>query len=260
MPLSNVVVLASHGSFFVPEDLRKRLAIDERLLKNFSDFGTKYLLPDCVPEEQRVVAEFSRALGDPNRALDDTDLFRETDFGQRPLWKEPLTDKEKSECIEEFYQKYHHRVAEAIKRAEEVNKRILVVDIHDTGNMILGSNPGEDVIREWSMPPISLGDREGRSCDPAITQFFARALGKNLGLEVSLNTPYKGGYVTEKYGEEYNQALPQGECFQRNVIQLEIGRYLYVDEATQTVLPEKCQWLREGIERALEETSQYLIS
>ena len=258
--VTNVVVLATHGSFFVPSELQARLKIDERLLKNFSDFGTQYLLPDCVPEEQRVVAWFSRALGDPNRVIESEDIFRETDFGGRMIWKESLTAEEREHCLEKYYTEYHQAVQKTIAQAEKENDRVLIVDIHDTGNMVLGEDKAEDTVREWTMPPLCLGDRDGQSCDPAITQFFAQALQSSLGMEVTLNTPYKGGYVTKKYGEEYNQELPEASRFNRNVIQLEVGRYLYMDEQTQMLIPEKCLWLREGLEKALLETSQYLSS
>ena len=97
--LTNIVVLATHGSFFVPLELRARIALSDRLLKNFSDFGTQYLLPDFVPASQRVVASFSRALGDPNRAPHASDLFRETDFQRTPVWSVPLTTIEQEECL-----------------------------------------------------------------------------------------------------------------------------------------------------------------
>jgi hypothetical protein len=63
----NVIILATHGSYFIPDIVKDKLSKDflnhnSRLLKNFSDFATQYLISDNIPNEQKIIANFSRAI------------------------------------------------------------------------------------------------------------------------------------------------------------------------------------------------------
>lgn len=311
----NVVVLATHGSYYVPfreipkEDVSKfpeediRIKEDEngeekyflnirqklspemgtgiskgepprdkrhllRLLKNFSDSLTRKMLQG-IPDDQKVTAWFSRAIGDPARDENADDLFREYDFMKNeelknPVWKEKLTKEEKEWLLENFHKKYHEKVEETIKRTEEKIKekggRVIVFDIHDTGELMMNVNETKDYKREGGFPDINLGDMDGRACDPQITSDFAKILKKywkeNFGNEpdLKINTPYKGkGYVTTHYGAEYNDNLIDDQKFQRNVIQIELGRYLYMDEKTQKPNRDKIKQVREILQKAMAE-------
>lgn len=79
----NILVLATHSSYYIPRFLKIFLTSDmkknnSRLVKNFSDFWTKYLVKDL---ENVITFNFSRAIWDPNRDLNASDLFKDTDFG-----------------------------------------------------------------------------------------------------------------------------------------------------------------------------------
>ena len=255
---SNIVVLATHGSYFVPDLVRSKLsaqisALLHRGTRNFSDFASRKVIPDDVPPSQKVVAGFSRAIGDPNRATDAPDLFRETDFNGMPVWETPLTSDEKRTLIDNYHEKYHDAVLKAIETAESKNKRVIVFDMHDTGNLMMSPNPEEDTPRENPFPQICLGDKDGESCDPVIMQDFAEAIERHLGMKPQLNDPYKGGFVTTKYGKDYNDSLPDAEKFSRNVIQIELGRFLYVNEKTQKPDRVKIDKIKAGLRAAMKE-------
>ncbi|MDD3066312.1 MAG: N-formylglutamate amidohydrolase [Candidatus Gracilibacteria bacterium] len=267
----NILVLATHGSYYIPREIatregekikiREKLRADLRgnilrLLGNFSDFRTRRIIPKDIPKSQKVIAGFSRAIGDPNRARDAADLFRETDFNGVPIWKEELTSNEKEALLERYYDEYHSRVKAAIEEAETENERVIIFDLHDTGNLMLKPNPAEDSERKDKFPEICLGDKDGTACDPEIMEFFAAAVEKNLGIKPHINTPYKGGYITTKYGKEYNDGLPLSERFKRNVIQIELGRYLYMDEKTQKIDKEKARKIQKGLEEAMREVGE----
>jgi len=257
---SNIVVLATHGGYFVPDSVRRKLsdkitALGLRGVKNFSDFGSRWVVKD-VPNDQKVVAGFSRAIGDPNRSLDAPDLFRDTDFNGNQVWETPLTDHEKTQLLEGHYKKYHSAVLNAIESAESTSQRVIVFDVHDTGNLMLATDPNNDTERAEAFPSICLGNKDGESCDPAIMNDFASLIEKHLGITPLLNHPYKGGYVTSKYGKEYNDSLPLDERFKRNVIQVELGRYLYMDEKTQKIDFKKLQSIKSGLNAAMKELGE----
>ncbi len=69
-------------------------------------------------------------------------------------------------------------------------------------------------------PHIILGDRDGESCAPLLTDVL-EDLFRRAGLRVSRNRVYSGGHITRHYGA-------CGLGFQ--AIQIEINRELYMDE------------------------------
>jgi N-formylglutamate amidohydrolase len=71
---------------------------------------------------------------------------------------------------------------------------------------------------------VVLGDRYGRACRPELILFVESAL-RALGLSVARNVPYAGGYTTERHGKPANN---------RQALQIELNRALYLDEASLT--------------------------
>ncbi len=69
---------------------------------------------------------------------------------------------------------------------------------------------------------IVLGDRDGSSCDPALT-VFVRAVLQGLGYEVAVNDPFKGVELVAAYS-----APAQG----RHSLQVEVNKRLYMDPGT----------------------------
>ena len=86
---SNVIVTSPHGSSKVPLSvfayLRPDYQTSSRLLLNFSDYGTKYLLEN-IPLNQQVVANYGRIVGDANRKRDEEDVIRFEDFNGVPIF------------------------------------------------------------------------------------------------------------------------------------------------------------------------------
>lgn len=255
---TNIVCLATHAGSHVPEKYRCRLteemlSFNKRVLLNFSDHSCGSLIPDDLPADRVVVSEYSRILGDPNRHTDSEDLFPVEDFNGVAVWSTPLTPEDKEDLLANHYRKYHQKVEAVISEAESKNDRVIVFDIHDTGNLMLGISPELDTLRGEHIPEISLGDKDGESCDPEIMHAFALAVEKHLGFKPMINYPYKGGFVTTKYGKDYNDALPESERFKRNVIQIELGRYLYMDEKTQEINQEQLAIIKAGLSAAMNE-------
>ncbi len=66
-----------------------------------------------------------------------------------------------------------------------------------------------------------LGDRFGSSCAPSIVRYVEEILAA-FGYQVARNAPYAGGYVASSYGRPRSGV---------HVLQIEINRALYLDEA-----------------------------
>jgi len=82
------------------------------------------------------------------------------------------------------------------------------------------ASPPWDAVRDG--PDFVLGDAHGTTCAPAATRLVETLL-RDAGYGVSRNDPYAGGYVTRHYGRP-------GEHV--HVLQIEVARGLYMDEAT----------------------------
>ncbi len=82
------------------------------------------------------------------------------------------------------------------------------------------ASPPREAARDG--PDFVLGDAHGTTCAPAATRLVETLL-RESGYQVSRNDPYAGGYVTRHYGRPREQV---------HVLQIEVARGLYMDEAT----------------------------
>ena len=227
----NILILATHGSYKIPKSLKKFLSSefekeDFRLLKNYSDFGTSKILSEKIPKNQTIICNFSRALGDPNRERNSKELFREYDFNSVKIWKGDLPSSLKNHLIKKYYDKYHRQIEKRISQMEKKHEKIVILDIHDTGNYLLSPNKKDDKLREERFPEINLGNCNNASSSEDLLNHLAKILEEEFKFKPSLNKPYKGGWVTQKYGIKNPN---------REVVQIEFGRYLYMNEREQEI-------------------------
>jgi N-formylglutamate amidohydrolase len=76
-------------------------------------------------------------------------------------------------------------------------------------------------------PDVVLSDFEGKSASHEFMGFVETAF-RSQGFRVSLNWPYKGGRITQRYGR------PE---LGHETIQIELNRALYMDEVSREKLP-----------------------
>jgi N-formylglutamate amidohydrolase len=245
----NLLITITHGSYFIPTYLKFFLTKEfknnnYRLLKNFSDFATRDIIPTKISKNQIIYCNFSRALGDPNRKRTSNDLFREVDFNSIKVWKLKFPLILKKYLLKKYYDKYHNDINSKIKLLEKKHKKIILLDIHDTGNVLLGSKKIEDKKRKEKFPKINLGNCDNKTSSKKTINKLDRLFQKHFKIKPSINKPYKGGYVTQEYG--LNQ-------INRDVIQIEFGRYMYLDENTQTIDKEKVEVFKNKLYKLLNE-------
>jgi N-formylglutamate deformylase len=76
-------------------------------------------------------------------------------------------------------------------------------------------------------PDFVLGDRDGTTCEPELTDFVARVL-RGRGYTVRINEVYKGVEIVKRQGRP-------GEG--RHSLQIEVDRALYMDQKTLEKAP-----------------------
>jgi len=117
--------------------------------------------------------------------------------------------------IDTLWKPYHRTLGEALERIRARFGVAVLIDCHSMPTVprpAIG-DPRADVI---------LGDRNGTSCDPRLTDLLS-ALFRAAGYRVARNKPYAGGYITEHYGWPGHGV---------HAVQIEMGRSLYMNEAT----------------------------
>lgn len=260
---SNILVTAPHGSAAFPLRIIHHLSIyyqtSPRLLLNFSDYGTKYLIED-VPESQKVIPRYGRMIGDPNRSLEADDLFRFSDFGGnkifRPRFERRLTkslisfywrNKLLNYSYKPFYRNVYQRLENIVNKNKDDDRPIILIDLHDTGNRVLGRREKEDRIREEKIPTVVISnapdleiDEDGNTgtAPEYLMNAFAEALADNLGIlvdEIKINKIFKGGNMIRTFGNPYKNQKLQRILKGRQIfaIQVEFNRGLYLNEINQ---------------------------
>ncbi|HVT06268.1 MAG TPA: N-formylglutamate amidohydrolase [Polyangia bacterium] len=184
--------------------------------------------------ETYVAARLSRFICDLNRDPDDVSAGavpehpgpRNTD-GRGFIWAvttvgaptliRPLTlDEWRARTA--VHAAYHDTIARALSRARERFGFAILVDGHSMPSR--GRSGHTDTGR--ARADIVPGDREGRSCAPALMD-AVRAHFERNGFSVRANEPYKGGFITAHHGRPADRI---------HAIQIEMRRDLYMNEET----------------------------
>jgi N-formylglutamate amidohydrolase len=117
--------------------------------------------------------------------------------------------------IDALYRPYHAGLRSLIQRTHTAFGTCFLVDAH--------SMPSTGIDREGTpKADIILGDRFGTSAAGYITDIAEGAF-RRLGLSVTRNRPYAGGFVTEHYGAPASGV---------HALQIEVNRALYMNETT----------------------------
>jgi len=130
------------------------------------------------------------------------------------IYGRKLAFAEAAARIEAVHAPYHAALSALVARTVKRHGRAVVIDWHS-----MPSAAGANV--RGGRLDFVLGDRFGQACDAALTGLVETTL-RDHGHRVARNSPYAGGYTTERYGRP-------GEGV--HTLQVEINRALYLDEA-----------------------------
>ena len=184
-------------------------------------------------------ALFPRSYIDPNRAPDDLDVAMLADDWPHPVNPGPKSDSgiglicrlaaegpvydrklaahEVRRRLDRYYWPYHRTLERVLEHTWQRFGAVLHVNCHSMKSTSTASMPeGRGVQR----PDFVLGDRDGTSCNPALTDRVRGVLAA-AGYRVAVNRPYKGMELVRRYSE------PGAG---RHSLQVEINRALYMDE------------------------------
>jgi N-formylglutamate deformylase len=122
-----------------------------------------------------------------------------------------LSFKEAERRIFTYWRPFHDQLGRLIADIKERFGYCLVIDCHSMPSNGQGRRPADFI----------LGDLHGAACASRVTRMVEGLL-QAKGFLVRRNDPYAGGYITRHYGRPGNDV---------HVLQIEIARSLYMDEA-----------------------------
>lgn len=209
-----------HGGERIPPELAKDICITPRDLFDDSDSFTNIIYDSKDMVEEQVSSEVARAFVDNSRSKDQLPpefpdgLIKSATCYNKPIYLEGKQPNQATTdlLITKYYTHYHKNLQEAMQNQHVV----IALDCHSMAEIAPEVAPDSGNKR----PLINLGDAEGTACDGSIThilkQFFIKVFGFTEK-EVTINNPFKGGFITRNYG---NNPLPW--------IQIEMNRKLYL--------------------------------
>lgn len=223
-PAIPLVVSIPHTGTLLPDDIRGRLASPAMAAQPMTDWHLHHLY-DFLPElgVTMLHAVFSRFVADLNRPPDgrvlypgrfETGLVPLETFQGDPVFAEPPDAGEQESLREAFHAPYHVQLRALLEEHIVEAGRVALVDAHSVTSAAsrLHGPLHED---------IYLGDRDGVTCGEWLRDCLRTAF-EVEGMKVSVNEPYKGGYITDHYGR-----LPGVDA-----IQIEMCQRVYMDEAS----------------------------
>jgi N-formylglutamate amidohydrolase len=142
------------------------------------------------------------------------------------IYRYKLKFAEAEHRVAQYWQPYHDMLGALIGGTKALFGTCLLIDCHSMPSPGPATS-GASGRNAFKMPDFVLGDLHGTACTPRVTRFVERAL-TDMGYTVRRNDPYAGGFITRHYGRPRDRI---------HVLQIEIARDLYMDEAAIERLP-----------------------
>lgn len=137
------------------------------------------------------------------------------------IYRHRLAPSEAEARLKRVHRPYHAALSEVLVQTKRDHGLAVLIDWHSMPSAASGGGWGR------AGSDFVLGDRHGSACGASLTRLVDESLTR-MGYQVARNSPYAGGYTTEHYGQPSNGV---------HVLQIEINRRLYLNEADLTLSP-----------------------
>ena len=237
-----------HSGTHYPDDFR--YAVDLADLRRCEDTHVEKLWA-AVPSVGGTLihATFPRSYTDANRTEFDVDvnmiagtwpgrvepsirclelgngLFFSKTTTLQPIYNRQLSVDELLNRIETCWRPYRSSVSQALDQAFTRHGKVWHLNLHSMPSNAyerLGLPPGKE------LADVVLGDLNGKSSDPEFVAVIKEAF-QQRGYTVAVNDPYAGQDLLVAHGAPAQQ---------RNSLQIELNRKMYLNEQTRDPLPQ----------------------
>ncbi len=257
-PLKPLLLTSPHSGEAVPDEAPWLSVLPETLLMFDVDRYVDQLYQPVIDKWHIsfVKAEWHRYAVDLNRLAEDVDADSVVGHANPPgkfprglhwsitttrqkLMPKPMPSAVHEILVQKYFEPFHRQVQSQLEALRQAGaKTTYHIDLHSMPSVGTSEHldPGEH------RKDIVIGDREGKSCSSdfkdLVTNQYARA-----GFKVGYNWPYKGGRLTEFYGQPAKN---------QHTIQVELSRGLYMDEKTKQKIPSKFAEVQKKLAVAIE--------
>jgi formiminoglutamase len=222
-----LLISVPHAGLDVPEEVRQLNLLTKEQIMADGDEGAQEIYNIYEHVRAFVTTPIARAFVDMNRPMDDRGrdgIVKTHTIWDEPIYSDILPETVATGLIERYYKPYHRELTE---RAPNV---ILGLDCHTMAAIgpAIGPMAGEE------RPFICLSNADG-ACPGDWFEGMANYLSKSFGIEVSMNHPFKGGYITRHHSAE----LPW--------MQLELSRapFLTLSEKRKELMQALSAWCKQ---------------
>ncbi len=235
---TSLVFASPHSGRCYPADLLARSQLDRHAIRSSEDaFVDELFAAAPGAGAPLLMALAPRAWIDLNRDRDELDpalvdgarraghnpriasglgVVPRVVAGGRAIYAGRIGLDEARARIRDVWLPYHAALARLMDEAHRTFGQAILIDCHSMPHEAIEAYAGSG-----KRPEVVLGDRFGAAADAEIVERVEAAFA-TAGLRVSRNAPFAGAYVAQHYG------CPAAA---RHVVQIEIDRALYMDEA-----------------------------
>lgn len=242
---SNVIFASPHSGRDYPSEFLAQVLPDRLLIRSSEDAFVDRLF-DMVPGlgAPLLTARAPRAYIDLNRAADELDpaviegivraplnprvssglgVIPRVVAGGRAIYRGKLSLAEAEARLRQHWHPYHATLGALVEETRTSFGEAVLIDCHSMPHEAIEAHARSG----QSRPEVVLGDRFGAAAGREVVDRLEAAFA-NAGLRVARNAPFAGAYVAQAYGRPLRGV---------HVVQVEIDRALYMDEARVSPLP-----------------------
>ncbi|MDF1543676.1 MAG: N-formylglutamate amidohydrolase [bacterium] len=189
-----LLISVPHAGTMIPLELEQlNLLTADQIVKD-GDEGAReiYDIEDQVAGY--VTTEIARAYLDMNRAESDRSadgVVKTETIYQESIYRELLEEKQIQQLLSHYYRPYHRKLVRLSKG------QLLGIDCHTMASEAPPISTDAGSVR----PLICLSDAEG-TCPKDWTRLMAKYLEASFECTVSINHPFKGGYIIRSHSSE----------------------------------------------------------
>jgi formiminoglutamase len=215
-----------HAGTRIAEEVVDICRLTERQIVEDGDEGAAEIFSLEQEVAGYVTTDIARAVVDLNRAPNDTradGVVKTHTIYEIPIYERPLRENEIEVLLRRYYYPYHNRLSQLGKDA------ILGIDCHTMAAVGPPIGPAAGVER----PLICLSNAHS-TCSSEWLKRLADCLQEAFRNEVSVNSPFTGGYIIRTHAQE----LPW--------MQLELSRasFMSLEDKRHNVLQAITDWCR----------------
>lgn len=190
-----LLISVPHAGLRVPAEVEAscRLTVDQIVEDGDEHAAAIYDVADQVTSY--ITTDVARAIVDLNRAEDDRrpdGVVKTHTCFNVPVYHEPLSENTIEQLLTRYYRPYHERLRQLATPAVR-----LAVDCHTMLAVGPPIGPGAGIAR----PHVCLSHGDG-TCPDEWMDALAASFEEQFGDNVSVNDPFRGGYITRTHAAE----------------------------------------------------------